>query len=71
MPPPDSTGAEAEYLLQLKDARTPIVVDMLDGTEFQGVLEYYDRDMLKVNRPEGGGPNVFIRKKHVRAIREL
>ena len=70
MPPPDSTGAEAEYLLHLKDTRTPIVVDMLDGTEFSGVLEYYDRDMLKVNRPEGGGPNVFIRKKHVRSIRE-
>jgi len=70
MPPPDSTGAEAAYLLHLKDSRTHIVVDMLDGTEFRGVLEYYDRDMLKVNRPEGGGPNVFIRKKHVRSIRE-
>lgn len=70
MPPPDATGREGEYLLQLKDNRTPIVVAMLDGTEFRGVIEYYDRDMIKVNRPDGGGPNVFVRKKHVRSIRE-
>ena len=43
---------------------------MLDGTRFHGVIEYYDRDMLKVNRPDGGGPNVFVRKRHVRSIRE-
>ena len=70
MPPPDATGREAEYLLQLKDARTPVVVEMLDGTVFRGVVEYYDRDMIKVNRPDGGGPNVFVRKKHVRCVYE-
>jgi hypothetical protein len=70
MPPPDATGREADYLLELKEARTPVVVEMLDGTLFHGVIEYYDRDMLKVNRPEGDGPNVFVRKKHVRSIRE-
>ena len=70
MPPPDSTGKEVEYLLQLKDKRTPICVEMLDGTEFRGVVEYYDRDMIKVNRLDGRGPNVVVRKKHVRSIRE-
>lgn len=70
MPPPDSTGKEAEYLLALKDKRTPIRVEMLDGTEFHGVVEYYDRDMIKVNRLDGRGPNVVVRKRHVRSIRE-
>ena len=70
MPPPDSTGKEAEYLLSLKDKRVPIRVEMLDGTEFHGVVEYYDRDMIKVNRLDGKGPNVVVRKRHVRSIRE-
>jgi len=70
LPPPDSTGREAEYLLALKDQRTPIRVELLDGTEFHGVVEYYDRDMIKVNRLDGKGPNVVVRKKHVRSIRE-
>ena len=70
MPPPDSTGKEADYLLRLKDSKTPIRVEMLDGTEFHGVVEYYDRDMIKVNRIDGRGPNVVVRKRHVRSIRE-
>ena len=70
MPPPDATGQEAAYLLKLKDARVPVAVEMLDGTVFRGVIEYYDRDMLKVNRPDGAGPNVLVRKRHVRSIRE-
>jgi len=69
-PPPDATGEEATYLAKLREQRTVVAVQMLDGTMFRGVIEYYDRDMLKVNRIDGGGPNVFIRKKHVRAIWE-
>jgi len=70
MPPPDATGREGEYLAQLREARTPIAVQLLDGTVFRGVIEYYDRDMVKVNRPAGEGPNVFVRKKHVRYLWE-
>jgi hypothetical protein len=43
---------------------------MLDGTEFAGIVEYYDREMIKVNRLDGSGPNVVLRKRHVRSIRE-
>jgi len=70
MPPPDSTGQEADYLARLREQRTPVAVEMLDGKVFRGVVEYYDRDVIKVNLPEGGGPNVFVRKKHVRSIQE-
>jgi len=69
-PPPDSTGDEAAYLAKLREQRTPIAVELLDGTVFRGVIEYYDRDMMKVNRLDGGGPNVFVRKKHIRMVWE-
>ena len=70
MPPPDVTGQEAEYLARLREQRTAVVVEMLDGTIFRGVVEYYDRDVIKINRPEGSGPNVFLRKRHVRCLHE-
>jgi host factor-I protein len=70
LPPPDNTGQEAGYLAVLREQRTPVVVEMLDGKEFRGVVEYYDRDMIKINRPGESGPNVFIRKKHVRCLYE-
>jgi hypothetical protein len=69
-PPPDATGEEGTYLAHLREKKTPIGVELLDGTVFRGVIEYYDRDMLKVNRLDGGGPNVFIRKRHVRMLWE-
>ena len=69
-PPPDATGREAEYLGRLREARTPIVVEMLDGATFRGVVEYFDRDVIKVNNLDGSGPNVFVRKRHVRSIQE-
>jgi sRNA-binding regulator protein Hfq len=69
-PPPDATGDEAAYLAKLREKRTIVAVQLLDGTVFRGVIEYYDRDMLKVNRVDGTGPNVFVRKKHVRLMWE-
>jgi sRNA-binding regulator protein Hfq len=64
MPPPESTGAEANYLAKNKDARTPMVVMLMDGEQVRGIIEYYDRDMVKINRDDG--PNVFIRKTSIR-----
>ncbi len=68
MPPPESTGAEARYLGELRERKTPVAVEMIDGEVFHGWVEYYDRDMVKINRHSG--PNVFVRKKHIRAIHE-
>jgi sRNA-binding regulator protein Hfq len=69
-PPPDATGDEAAYLARLREQRKTVAVELVDGTVFRGVIEYYDRDMIKVNRVDGGGPNVFVRKKHVRLMWE-
>ena len=63
-PPPEFTGAEAAYLFRNKEARAPMVVRLSDGEEVRGVIEYYDRDMVKINRTEG--PNLFIRKSQIR-----
>ena len=63
-PPPEFTGAEAAYLFRNKEARAPMVVRLSDGEEVRGIIEYYDRDMVKINRDDG--PNVFIRKAHIR-----
>ena len=64
MPPADATGAEATYLAKNKESRTPMVVHLVDGEVVRGVIEYYDRDMVKINRSEG--PNLFIRKAIIR-----
>ena len=63
-PPPEFTGAEAAYLFRNKEARAPMVVRLADGEEVRGIIEYYDRDMVKINRTEG--PNLFIRKSQIR-----
>ena len=63
-PPPEFTGAEAAYLFRNKEARTPMVVRLSGGELVRGIIEYYDRDMVKINRTEG--PNLFIRKSQIR-----
>ena len=69
-PPPDATGEEAKYLLRLKDQKTRVTVVLNDGETFTGWVEYYDREMVKINREPDAGPNVFIRKVHVRYLYE-
>ena len=64
MPPPDATGAEATYLEHNKESRAPIVVHLVDGEVVRGVIEYYDRDMIKIHRADG--PNLFVRKHTIR-----
>lgn len=67
-PPPESTGAEAAYLAKNKDTRTIMIVHLTDGEVVRGVIEYYDRDMVKINRV--AGPNLFIRKSNIRYMHE-
>ena len=66
--PPPATGHEAEYLQQVKDARAKVVVRLADGQSVEGVVEYFDRDMVKITRPEG--PHVFVRKSDIRYLEE-
>ena len=67
-PPPDATGAEAEYLLRSKEAGTILTFTLVDGESITGRIEYYDRHMIKIDRE--GGPNLFVRKSRIRYILE-
>jgi host factor-I protein len=58
--PPETTNAEAFYYLKQMNARTPMIVVLKDGEELHGVIEWYDRTCIKVNR--AGAPNLMVMK---------
>ena len=68
VPPPASTGKEQRYLKELKESRTAVVAELTDGRSVDGVIEYFDRDMVKITRPEG--PHFFVRKTDIRYVEE-
>jgi hypothetical protein len=63
MPPSEETGEEARYIKALKEAKTALVVRLKGGEEVRGYIEYFDRDMIKITRPDG--PHFFVRKDDI------
>jgi len=51
-----------------REARAKVVVHLADGQRVEGVVEYFDRDMVKITRPEG--PHFFVRKTDIRYVEE-
>jgi host factor-I protein len=62
--PPDATAAEAFYYLKQMNGKTPMVVVLNDGEELRGVIEWYDKNAIKVNR--FGSPNLLVMKPAVK-----
>jgi sRNA-binding regulator protein Hfq len=62
--PPDSTNAENFYYVKQMQQKTPMVVVLRDGETINGVIEWYDKSCLKVNRTEG--PNVMVYKSNIK-----
>ena len=62
--PPESTNAEAFYYLKQMNAKTPMVVVLNDGEELHGVIEWYDKNAIKLNRT--GAPNLLVMKPAVK-----
>ncbi len=62
--PHEQTNAEAFYYTKQMSARTPMVVVLTDGEVLRGVIEWYDRDCVKVNRAEG--PNLLVLKHSIK-----
>jgi len=58
------TSAEAFYYLKQMNGKTPMVVVLSDGEELRGVIEWYDRNAIKVNRV--GAPNLLVMKSSVK-----
>ena len=53
--PPDQTNAENFYYVKQMQSKTPMVFVLKDGETLHGVIEWYDKCCLKVNRT--GEPN--------------
>ena len=62
--PPDQTNAENFYYVKQMQAKTPMVFVLRDGETLHGVIEWYDRCCLKVNRSEG--PNILLYKPAIK-----
>jgi host factor-I protein len=60
--PPEGTNAENYYYIKQMAAKTPMVVKLVDDEEIRGVIEWYDKNCIKVHRQDG--PNLLI-LKHV------
>lgn len=63
-PPPDQTNAENFYYQKQMQSKTPMVIVLCDDEEIHGVIEWYDRACIKVNRT--GAPNVMIYKPSIK-----
>ena len=62
--PPDQTNAENFYYVKQMQAKTAMVFVLRDGETLHGVIEWYDRCCLKVNRTEG--PNILLYKPAIK-----
>lgn len=62
--PPEQTNAESFYYIKQMNNKTPIVVVLQDGEEIHGVIEWYDKNCLKVNRTDK--PNLLILKHNIK-----
>lgn len=58
--PPDQTNAENFYYMKQMQGKTPMVLVLRDGETLRGVIEWYDKNSLKVNRD--GEPNLLLYK---------
>src|SRR5450755_3578734 len=62
--PPDQTNAENFYYVKQMQSKTPMIITLKDGEVLRGVIEWYDRGCLKVNRDEG--PNLLLYKSNIK-----
>jgi sRNA-binding regulator protein Hfq len=62
--PPDQTNAENFYYQKQMQTKTQMVVVLCDGEELHGVIEWYDKACIKLNRTTG--PNLMIYKPSIK-----
>jgi host factor-I protein len=63
--PPEQTHAENFYYQKQMQAKTPMVIVLLDGEELHGIIEWYDRNCIKLTRPAGQS-NMLIYKPAIK-----
>ena len=62
--PPDQTNAENFYYIKQMQTKTPMTIVLKDGETLKGVIEWYDKTCLKVNRE--GEPNLLVFKSNIK-----
>ena len=62
--PPEQTNAENFYFQKQMQSKTPMVIVLLDDEEVHGVIEWYDKTCIKVNRINA--PNLMIYKPSIK-----
>lgn len=62
--PNDQTNAENFYYVKQMQNRTPMVVVLQDGETVKGVIDWYDKNSIKVNR--GPEPNLLVLKHYIK-----
>ncbi|MGO8793553.1 MAG: Hfq-like protein [Candidatus Sulfotelmatobacter sp.] len=63
--PLEQTNAENFYYQKQMQSRTPMVIVLRDGEEVHGIIEWYDKGCIKVNRDDGR-PNLMIYKPAIK-----
>ena len=64
--PPEQTNAEQFYFSKQMQAKTTMVVILNDGERLEGVVEWYDRNCIKLNR--NGEPNLLLYKQCIKYL---
>jgi len=62
--PPEQTNAETFYYMKQMNNKTHMVLVLNDGEEVHGVIEWYDRNCIKINRQNA--PNLLIPKHSIK-----
>jgi host factor-I protein len=63
--PAEQTNAENFYYQKQMQTKTPMVVVLKDGERVQGVIEWYDRACIKMNRA-GSQSNLIVYKSAIK-----
>lgn len=64
--PAETTNAENFYYVKQMQSRTPMVIVLNDGEQIHGIIEWYDRNCLKINREDG--PNLLVYKPAIKYL---
>ena len=67
--PPEQTNAENFYYLKQMQSKTQMTIVLKDGEVLKGVIEWYDKGCLKVNRE--GEPNLLIFKSNIKYMYKI
>jgi host factor-I protein len=64
--PPEITHAENFYWVKQMQGRTPMTVVLESGEELRGIIEWYDRECIKLTRQ--GYPNLMVFKRFIKYV---